>query len=698
MSAYDVDPFDVPLREKVALLGDWSSGLLAKESTTCRPSLMQVKEQKFYADSAGTVTTQQRVRVHPALTAMKTEGSAFDDMRTLAPPVGRGYEYLTGTGWDFPAELAELPRPAGREAGRALGQGGHLRPDRRPSNLWLTIHESIGHATELDRALGYEAAYAGTSFATFDQLEQAHLRLPDHERHRRPHGRTRPGQRRLGRRGRRGPAVRHRARRHPGRLPARPADGPAQGPGPLERLRVRRLARRTRRSSAWPTSRSSPPRAARRPRSSSRASTTGSTSWATRAGRSTCSATTSSSPASASTRSRTAELAGQLRDVAYQATTTDFWRSMDAVGGPQTYVLGGAFNCGKGQPGQVAPVSHGCPSGPVPRREDPQHGPGGRASDPAGTSRARPGAARRRRPRRHRRRRHHRQPAVRREHPDDQRRGPGLPADRRLDRRAPGPAWSRARASRPIRSPTWWARPTRRRATRSRPRTRARSVAGDASADWDRPAEETSIAVFRDLAPALGEAFAAAEAGGRQALRLRRTPGQLGLRRHQHRPAPPPRPAHRPPGAQRQVARHDPLGVGRRGHPRLHRRRHRRPRRDAGPAPRMGQAQGRPGPGPLRDPAAARRGGRPDDLPLLVGGRPRRLRRPHGASPSPAAAPASARSWPSCRSTSTATPRGRGVECGGFTVAHASSREQSVFDNGFALGRPGGSPTASWRT
>ncbi len=55
-------------------------------------------------------------------------------------------------------------------------------------------------------------------------------------------------------------------------------------------------------------------------------------------------------------------LAGMLRDVAYQATTTDFWRSMSRVGGPQTYVLGGAFNCGKGQPGQVAAVSHGCPS------------------------------------------------------------------------------------------------------------------------------------------------------------------------------------------------------------------------------------------------------------------------------------------------------------------------------------------------
>jgi TldD protein len=59
---------------------------------------------------------------------------------------------------------------------------------------------------------------------------------------------------------------------------------------------------------------------------------------------------------------RDGELAGQLKDVAYQATTTDFWGSMAAVGGPQTYLLAGAFNCGKGQPGQVAPVSHGAPS------------------------------------------------------------------------------------------------------------------------------------------------------------------------------------------------------------------------------------------------------------------------------------------------------------------------------------------------
>jgi TldD protein len=61
-------------------------------------------------------------------------------------------------------------------------------------------------------------------------------------------------------------------------------------------------------------------------------------------------------------RIRDGRVVGQVRDVAYQATTTDFWNSLAARGGPATYLLGGAFNCGKGQPGQVASVSHGTPS------------------------------------------------------------------------------------------------------------------------------------------------------------------------------------------------------------------------------------------------------------------------------------------------------------------------------------------------
>src|SRR6202030_1358490 len=130
----------------------------------------QVRECKFYSDGA-TTATQQRVRLHPQLTAVAVpDDGRFDTMRTLAPPAGRGYEFLTGTGWDFAAELAELPELLAAKLRAPSVEAGQYDLVIDPSNLWLTIHESIGHATELDRAMGYEAAYAGTSFATFDQL------------------------------------------------------------------------------------------------------------------------------------------------------------------------------------------------------------------------------------------------------------------------------------------------------------------------------------------------------------------------------------------------------------------------------------------------------------------------------------------------------------------------------------------------
>src|SRR6202035_5528503 len=94
----------------------------------------------------------------------------FESMRTLAPPVGRGWEYTAGTGWDWDAEIEALPGLLAEKVKSPSVEAGTYDLVIDPSNLWLTIHESVGHATELDRALGYEAAYAGTSFATFDQL------------------------------------------------------------------------------------------------------------------------------------------------------------------------------------------------------------------------------------------------------------------------------------------------------------------------------------------------------------------------------------------------------------------------------------------------------------------------------------------------------------------------------------------------
>jgi predicted Zn-dependent protease len=91
VSAYDQDPFGVSTAEKIALLGGWSSGLLASDRVDhVDASLLQVKECKFYCDGA-TTATQQRVRVHPELTAVAVAaGGRFETMRTLAPPADPG--------------------------------------------------------------------------------------------------------------------------------------------------------------------------------------------------------------------------------------------------------------------------------------------------------------------------------------------------------------------------------------------------------------------------------------------------------------------------------------------------------------------------------------------------------------------------------------------------------------------------------
>jgi TldD protein len=53
------------------------------------------------------------------------------------------------------------------------------------------------------------------------------------------------------------------------------------------------------------------------------------------------------------------KLGGMLRDATYTGITPPFWRSMDAVAGPEEWVVIGITNCGKGQPGQAAHMSHG---------------------------------------------------------------------------------------------------------------------------------------------------------------------------------------------------------------------------------------------------------------------------------------------------------------------------------------------------
>ncbi|HEY5835245.1 TldD/PmbA family protein [Streptomyces sp.] len=364
VSSYEVDPFDVPDAEKTALLAEWSSRLLAADGIShADASLMTVLENKFYADTAGTTTTQQRVRLHPQLTAVTVdpETGGFDSMRTLAPPVGRGWEYLTGTGWDWDAELARIPELLAEKMRAPSVEAGSYDLVVDPSNLWLTIHESIGHATELDRALGYEAAYAGTSFATFDQLGTLKYGSPlmnvtgDRTAE---HGLSTVGFDDEGVAGQSwdlvkdGVLVGYQLDRRIARLTGfERSNGCAYADSPGH-VPVQRMANVSLQPA--PDGPSTEELIAGVERG---IYLVGDRSWSIDMQRYNFQFT-----GQRFFRIEHGRLAGQLKDVAYQATTTDFWGSMDAVGGPQTYVLGGAFNCGKAQPGQVAAVSHGCPS------------------------------------------------------------------------------------------------------------------------------------------------------------------------------------------------------------------------------------------------------------------------------------------------------------------------------------------------
>ncbi|MFG1946546.1 TldD/PmbA family protein [Nonomuraea sp. NPDC048826] len=360
VSPYEVDPFEVPQADKVALLADWSAGLL-KGADHVSAALLQIKEQKFYADTGGTTTTQQRVRLYPQLNAMKASETGFDDMSTIAPPAGRGYEYLTGTGWDWQSELAALPLHLEEKLAAPSVEAGDYDLVIDPSNLWLTIHESIGHATELDRALGYEAAYAGTSFATFDQLGELVYGSPlmnvtgDRTVE---HGLATVGFDDEGVQGqsfdivRDGVLVGYQLDRRMALMKGFGrsngcafADSPGHTP-------IQRMANVSLRPAPDGPSTEELISGVERG-----LYIVGDKSWSIDMQRYNFQFT-----GQRAYRISHGKLAGQVRDFAYQATTTDFWQSMEAVGGPDTYVLGGAFNCGKGQPGQVAPVSHGCPS------------------------------------------------------------------------------------------------------------------------------------------------------------------------------------------------------------------------------------------------------------------------------------------------------------------------------------------------
>lgn len=365
VSDYRIDPFDVPTADKIGLLGEYSGRLLASDGVDhVSAALHAVKEQTFYADTFGSSVTQQRVRIQPTFEAVAVDPAAgtFETMRTLAPPTARGWEVLAGDEvWDWSTELAELPTLLADKTKAPTVVAGPTDLVIDPSNLWLTIHESIGHATEYDRAVGYEAAYAGTSFATPDKLGVMRYGSPvmnvtaDRTVE---HGLATVGFDDEGVRAQKWDLVRDGVfvgyqldRVFAPRLGEPRSNGCSYADSP-HHVPIQRMANVSLQPGAEDLSTDD-----LIARVQNGIYVVGDKSWSIDMQRYNFQFT-----GQRFFRIRDGRLDGQVRDVAYQAITTDFWGAMEAVGGPSTWRLGGAFNCGKAQPGQVAAVSHGCPS------------------------------------------------------------------------------------------------------------------------------------------------------------------------------------------------------------------------------------------------------------------------------------------------------------------------------------------------
>lgn len=369
-NGFTKDPWDVPVEEKADLLIRANTEAMKTNRVRFVSSVMYfVKEQRHFASTDGSVTHQTIVRswVPMQITAVSDDQSDFQNRSNTVQPMGRGYEYV------LEADIVNNARKWGSEAAEKLTAKpvdvGRYDLVLHPSHLFLTIHESIAHPTELDRALGYEANYAGTSFVSPPEKMLGKLRYG-------PEFMNIQGD-----------------RSQPGGCATIGYDD--EGVKPDEFLIIKNGVvndYQTTREQAnwlkwWYDSQGKPTRSHGCSNGDSWSSVQfqrmpnvsllpgeKDTSWediigATDRGI----AIVGDGSFSIDQQRYNAQFGGQLfyeikggkivgmlKDVAYQMRTPDFWNSMDMIGGKSSYMLGGVFFDGKGQPGQSNAVSHGC--------------------------------------------------------------------------------------------------------------------------------------------------------------------------------------------------------------------------------------------------------------------------------------------------------------------------------------------------
>lgn len=179
--------FAIAVSEKTDLLLRANAAAMQNGASFANSNLFQVNEQKYFASSDGSYIDQDIHRIWPTftVTAIDKAAGTFKSRQALSAPMGKGYEYM------IPKKEDKLQGPAGltfyknsydmvedatlaAKQAREMLTAKSVEPGKydlvlEPNHLGLTIHESVGHPLELDRVLGYEANYAGTSFATLDK-------------------------------------------------------------------------------------------------------------------------------------------------------------------------------------------------------------------------------------------------------------------------------------------------------------------------------------------------------------------------------------------------------------------------------------------------------------------------------------------------------------------------------------------------
>ncbi len=369
-SPIEIDPFDVAIEDKVALLlAANDAALKVAGARFVNSSMFFLREEKTFASTDGAMIVQTIYRAQPSMniTAVGNRDFASRDSAEIAP-MGKGYEHVRD---------ARLVESAPRWASEAVEKLGARSVDvgrydlvLHPSHLWLTIHESVAHPTELDRAMGYEANYAGTSFVAPPEKVLGQLKY---------------GSELMNIRG---------DRSQPGSLSACGWDDEGVKPEDFDIIRDGVFVdyQTTREQAAWLAwyyQKSGRPAGShgcsyaeswadvqfqRMPNVSLLPGDKDLT-WedliaATDRGI----AIVGDGSYSIDQQRYNAQFGGQLfyeikggkivgmlKDVAYQMRTPDFWASLDMIGGKSSYHLGGAFADAKGQPVQLNAVNHGTP-------------------------------------------------------------------------------------------------------------------------------------------------------------------------------------------------------------------------------------------------------------------------------------------------------------------------------------------------